>query len=222
MAGMSVEIMGKAEVQQTKEGSSSLQLLGMAAVESQDGSSLELVGKAAVQRDGGSLEIIGKASVQDPTGNIAGERMVHFSWTSACLKWAVLSSVCLILLVRFIYLWQQCLLTSGASSWSVVKASVVLGTEVGLFAMAVLLVLMVPRMIVTWTTAVVFKYILSLFVSGKSSSRHEIVREGNKIAKEISWITLTSVVGEGNVVAASVLIVCFTTTAVFRQVLAIG
>ncbi|KAJ7560627.1 hypothetical protein O6H91_04G137500 [Diphasiastrum complanatum] len=116
----------------------------------------------------------------------------------AALFWGIF------LIIRFTFLWRLNVYSRVATERSSWEASIVVGTEVGLLAMAVLLVLLIPRMIMTWTTALVFE-----FIFGRGHGRQEvIVEDGSKMAVELSISTLKRVVREGNRVAFTVALLC--------------
>ncbi|KAL3685503.1 hypothetical protein R1sor_003525 [Riccia sorocarpa] len=112
-----------------------------------------------------------------------------------------------IIMFRFLYLWEQ-YSTTGTSSpmWLTVQVSLLLGIEACLLAMAVLLALIVPPLIVTWTTALVFDFIFrhltTIFgttlaktdnITVFSTSDDRLRRNSMRIAKEMLGLNAAGV-----------------------------
>ncbi|KAJ7571365.1 hypothetical protein O6H91_01G161000 [Diphasiastrum complanatum] len=126
------------------------------------------------------------------------------SWVGGYLAVFAVLFWCLFLLSRFYFLWRVNVYNRVAAERSLLEASILVGTEVGVLAMAVLLVFLIPRMIMTWTTALVFD-----FIFGRAHGSQEVlVEDGSKMAVELSISTLKRVVREGNRVAIIVGILC--------------
>ncbi|BBN17629.1 hypothetical protein MPTK1_7g15890 [Marchantia polymorpha subsp. ruderalis] len=104
-------------------------------------------------------------------------------------------------------------LSRGASEWTLLHNSVILGTEVGLLAMVALITFLVPALIMTWITALVFEY---MFGRGLFGRPQRLIEDGSMIARDISWMAFKSVVKEGNVVAVIVVIICMLTCGSMR------
>ncbi|KAL2612133.1 hypothetical protein R1flu_023825 [Riccia fluitans] len=106
------------------------------------------------------------------------------------------------------WIWSFRGLPTSASEWSLIHNSVILGTEIGLLAMVALITFLVPALIMTWITALVFEYMFGRGLFGRSQ---RLIEDGSMIARDISWMAFKSAVKEGNIVAFIVVIVCLLT-----------
>ncbi|KAH9568218.1 hypothetical protein CY35_03G066300 [Sphagnum magellanicum] len=124
-------------------------------------------------------------------------RLVEYS-SLACYA-AVLGALlwCMSLTVRPILRWRPPDNTTDVHipPWQVARAYLLLGALISLFFAVFLLALMVPRMIMTWITAIVFDYLITK--SFGRSRQHQIVRTASDFAREISWDTFKNAAREG-------------------------
>ncbi|XP_024524986.1 uncharacterized protein LOC112344443 [Selaginella moellendorffii] len=84
--------------------------------------------------------------------------------------------------------------------WSPLQLSCFLGIEIGLLTIFALFILLIPAMILTWTTALLFDYACSRGLA----RRQLLIQDGNQLAREIVFGTLKSIVREGNFIAVLV------------------
>jgi ribose/xylose/arabinose/galactoside ABC-type transport system permease subunit len=150
-------------------------------------------------------------------------RLVEYS-SLACYA-AVLGALlwCMSLTVRPILRWRPPDNTTDVHipPWQVAQAYLLLGALISLFFAVFLLALMVPRMIMTWITAIVFDYLITK--SFGRSRQHQIVRTASDFAREISWDTFKNAAREGNMIGIGIVVLCllpwlFGTSTVLRGV----
>lgn len=98
------------------------------------------------------------------------------------------------LAARMVFMWKAALYSQALSP---LNLSILVGTDVGLLAIITSLVFLIPRMIMTWVTALVF----SIIFDCKLHRGSEAVQNGKKLAREISRITLLNALKGGEIVA---------------------
>lgn len=114
-------------------------------------------------------------------------RKVHRIADNCLIVWS--SFWCLYLAVRSFGSWDVSVRNSSATRWSIAGATFLLGLEVGVLVITGLLAFLIPRMVMTWTTTIVFEYIF-----GKGLEEQQVlIRDGRKIARELFVWILTSV-----------------------------
>eukprot|EP00250_Pteridium_aquilinum_P022480 c25389_g1_i1 orf=919-1449(-) len=101
---------------------------------------------------------------------------------------------CIYLGIRMIIMWKVAMYTRALSPF---ELSLLIGTDMGLLTVVVCLVFLVPRMIMTWITALVFEFIFDR----KLQHRRAVVENGKKLAREISIITIRNALKGGEVAA---------------------
>ncbi|KAL2653601.1 hypothetical protein R1flu_021729 [Riccia fluitans] len=140
------------------------------------------VGASGISTDGeGSSSSMGTVEPQGTDRGITEDNEFHQIRTLLMALGILCSFV--IMMFRFLYLWEQYSAIGRASpKWLTIQVSVLLGIEACLLAMALLLALIVPPLIVTWTTALVFDFIF----------RHLTTTFGTTLAKTESDITVFS------------------------------
>lgn len=92
---------------------------------------------------------------------------------------------------------------SPDGDWGMLQHSLLLGSELGVLAMIAFLTFLVPTLIMTWITALVFQY---LFGRGLFGRRKGLVQEGYQIAKDITWMAIKSMLKKANVAATVVVV----------------
>lgn len=92
---------------------------------------------------------------------------------------------------------------SPNEDWEMLQHSLLLGSELGLLAMVAFLTFLVPTLIMTWITALVFQYLFGRRFFGR---RKALIQEGCQIAKDITWMAIKSMLRKVNVAATIVLI----------------
>lgn len=116
---------------------------------------------------------------------------------------------CMMQTVQMIHHWRLPGNSRNPLQWPVFEAYLLLGAEICLFVVVTMFASMIPSLIMTWITAVVFNY---LFGKRTGRERHEkLVRSASDLAKEMSWTTLKSAVREGNLVGAGLVTLCLGT-----------
>ncbi|KAJ8763860.1 hypothetical protein K2173_003642 [Erythroxylum novogranatense] len=111
------------------------------------------------------------------------------------LVYAIILSLSWNLLKSILYWYkQQVQLTSPASGWPALYASVLLGAVFGVVSMVAALAVAVPATLVIWITVVV---LLAFFGKPKRS----LVVEARKLTREIVGFLFKILLKEGNVVA---------------------
>jgi hypothetical protein len=81
--------------------------------------------------------------------------------------------------------------------------SLLLGSEITLLGGVAFITLLVPTLIMTWITALVFQYLFGRDFIGR---RERLVAEGSSIAKDIMWVAFKSMLKKANIAATFVLI----------------
>eukprot|EP00250_Pteridium_aquilinum_P022482 c25389_g1_i4 orf=726-1346(-) len=81
---------------------------------------------------------------------------------------------CIYLGIRMIIMWKVAMYTRALSPF---ELSLLIGTDMGLLTVVVCLVFLVPRMIMTWITALVFEFIFDR----KLQHRRAVVENGKKL-----------------------------------------
>ncbi|CAM6104560.1 unnamed protein product [Calypogeia fissa] len=95
-------------------------------------------------------------------------------------------------------------LGSLTGEWGMLQLSLLLGSELGLLGIVAFMTMLVPTLIMTWITALVFQYLFGRRLFGRSKG---LVQEGAQIAKDITWMAFKSMLREANIAAIVVLIV---------------
>ena len=98
----------------------------------------------------------------------------------------------LVFAIRTILLWK---LTIYTQSLSPLDLSLVVGSDIGAVSAVVFLILLIPRMIITWTTALIFRFIFDR----KLHRDQTLVENGKKMAREISIITISNALQGGEI-----------------------
>ncbi|MCO5599994.1 hypothetical protein L7F22_054102 [Adiantum nelumboides] len=124
-----------------------------------------------------------------------------FRVTIARLLWiysltaGVLALFCCIYLgVKMVVVWKVAMYSQALSPFDL---SLLVGTDVGVLAVVVCLVFLVPRMIMTWITALVFEFVFER----KLQRGNAVVENGKKLAREISIITIRNALKGGEIAA---------------------
>lgn len=136
----------------------------------------------------------------DETGNVSYSEAA-LRLTIAKLLWiysftAGLAALfcCIYLGIKMIIMWKVAMYTQALSP---LDLSLLVGTDIGVLAVIVCLVFLVPRMIMTWITALVFEFIFDRKLQGSRAA----VEDGKKLAREISIITIRNALKGGEVAA---------------------
>lgn len=93
---------------------------------------------------------------------------------------------------------------SSGGQWGMLHLSLLLGSELGLLGIVAFMTMLVPTLIMTWITALVFQYLFGRRVFGRSEG---LVQEGSQIAKDITWMAFKSMLRKANIAATFVLII---------------
>lgn len=101
---------------------------------------------------------------------------------------------CIYLGIKMIIMWKMAMYTRALSPFDL---SLLVGSDIGVLAVIVCLVFLVPRMIMTWITALVFEFIFDR----KLHRSRAAVENGKKLAREISIITIRNALKGGEVAA---------------------
>ncbi|CAM6107175.1 unnamed protein product [Calypogeia fissa] len=103
---------------------------------------------------------------------------------------------------------------SSTGEWETLQLSLLLGSELGLLGIVAFMTMMVPTLIMTWITALVFQYLFGRRLFGRSKG---LVQEGAQIAKDITWMAFKSMLREANIAAIVVLIVALVASSFNRE-----
>lgn len=98
------------------------------------------------------------------------------------------------LVIRMVIIWKIAMYSQPLSVWHL---SVLVGTDVGVVVVLLSLIFLVPRMIMTWITAMV----LEIIFDRKLHRGQQAVKNGKVLAREISRITLVNALKGGETAA---------------------
>jgi hypothetical protein len=111
------------------------------------------------------------------------------------LGFAILS-ITLGFALRMIILWKIAMYTQNLSP---LDLSLLVGSDIGAISAISFLILLIPRMIITWTTALIFEFVFDR----KLQRDQKMIENGKKMAREIS-ITMISNALQGGEIAGFV------------------
>ena len=94
--------------------------------------------------------------------------------------------------IRMIILWK---ITVYTKCLSPLDLSIVVGSDIDVISAVGLLILLVPQMIITWTTALIFDFIFDR----KLHRGQAIIENGKKLAREISFTTIRNALKGGEI-----------------------
>ncbi|KAH7435649.1 hypothetical protein KP509_06G073700 [Ceratopteris richardii] len=101
---------------------------------------------------------------------------------------------CIYLGASMVIMWKVAMYSNALSP---IDLSLLVGTDMGVLAVIVCLVFLVPRMIMTWITALVFEFIFER----KLQRSKAVVENGKRLAREISIATIRNALKGGEVAA---------------------